>query len=394
VTFAEKCLKLNDVNANGLRGIAALNVTVCHFLGAFLPSTLHNTYPEVFPENLNPSFWFQVATWPPLTVFFNGHFAVLVFFVLSGYVLTLPYYLEGGDWKIKLKQRIAARYLRLAIPIASAVLISFLFYYFDLYYNKTAGDLSGSTTWFSNFYSEKVTFISFLTEALLFLKITLVPPLWSLKIEFLGSLYLLLIFIYNPKSYILLYCISIFCLIYLLHQETSILFFAIFVGSVLKPLIKFNKYRNVLFCIGVYFGIFQTNSIFHYFLPDLIVFGHQVWGEKNFYNTIGAACVTLSVIQGFGARIFGSAIADRIGQISFSLYLLHFVVLSSLTALIYLHLPQTSIFLLLNFLIYMSVCLICAVLFERTVDRSAIVYSRKFSHFVLGRPWRWMFRRP
>jgi peptidoglycan/LPS O-acetylase OafA/YrhL len=86
----------HDFSADGLRGIAAANVAISHFIAAFLPSVLHSHYPDVFQKNLNPSLLFQFIEHPLVSIFYNGHFAVVIFFVLSGYVLVLPYWSMGG----------------------------------------------------------------------------------------------------------------------------------------------------------------------------------------------------------------------------------------------------------------------------------------------------------
>ena len=53
----------------GLRGIAAMQVVLLHFVTGFLPDTAEHA-------------------WPPLRVLFDGHTAVYVFFLISGTVLT------------------------------------------------------------------------------------------------------------------------------------------------------------------------------------------------------------------------------------------------------------------------------------------------------------------
>lgn len=67
--------------ADGLKGVAAFNVVVAHFVAAFLPMMLHKNYPTVFAENLNPSNLFEILTSPIFSIFYNGHFAVLIFFL-------------------------------------------------------------------------------------------------------------------------------------------------------------------------------------------------------------------------------------------------------------------------------------------------------------------------
>jgi peptidoglycan/LPS O-acetylase OafA/YrhL len=68
-----------------------------------------------------------------------------------------------------------------------------------------------------------------------------------------------------------------------------------------------------------------------------------------------------------------------LARISFSLYLLHFIVLCSLASWFYLHSPQQTLWLLANFVLYLAVCFLAAHLFEAWVDRGAIRVSHRFS---------------
>lgn len=66
-----------------LRGLAALTVVVLHYLWFF--PTFDNLYATKAAE-----FW--ILKWTPLKLLFAGHEAVIFFFVLSGFVLALPYF--------------------------------------------------------------------------------------------------------------------------------------------------------------------------------------------------------------------------------------------------------------------------------------------------------------
>jgi peptidoglycan/LPS O-acetylase OafA/YrhL len=81
----------------GLRGIAALQVVLLHFVTAFAPNAAEHA----------PA---------PLPVLFDGHTAVYVFFLISGAVLT-PSFARGGHWP----NQAAKRLLRPGIPVAAAI---------------------------------------------------------------------------------------------------------------------------------------------------------------------------------------------------------------------------------------------------------------------------------
>src|ERR1700760_3456883 len=84
----------------GLRGIAAVQVVLLHFVTGFMP-------------------WTAEHAWPPLRVVFDGHTAVYVFFLISGAVLT-PSFARQGRFLIKLAKRL----VRLGIPVAATGIIA------------------------------------------------------------------------------------------------------------------------------------------------------------------------------------------------------------------------------------------------------------------------------
>ncbi len=60
---------MKNRSVDGLRGIAAFNVAVSHFVAAFLPSMLHKNYPSIFAKNHHPSGLFDVLTSPMVSIF-------------------------------------------------------------------------------------------------------------------------------------------------------------------------------------------------------------------------------------------------------------------------------------------------------------------------------------
>ncbi len=139
-------------SADGLRGIAALTVVVSHFVLAFLPFLLQAFYPNwplgPVPDNL----WCRLSQLPFVTIFYNGQFAVMVFFALSGYVLALPYFKNEPD---KIRRRFWARYLRLNIPVAVVVLLSWLLFTLHAY-NNFAAAVAANSGWLTTVHPRKV----------------------------------------------------------------------------------------------------------------------------------------------------------------------------------------------------------------------------------------------
>lgn len=373
---------MKNTSADGLRGLAALSVTITHFVAAFLPSLLFYNYGALFPRPVEPGPLTDALGSPVFTLFYNGHFPVLIFFVLSGYVLTLPWF-ERTDAAPVLQRRLWSRYLRLNLPIMAAIALAWLAYSTGLMHTGQAAHLSGSTNWLASFYPSGLTGFAALKEAL-FGSIVLgnasfLPPLWTLKIEFIGSIYILLFFLAKPARHLLLPMALACLLLHAIHAEQSIYYIALFAGAVLHRVRLTRSGQFAIFAVGLYFGAYQHFRAMYGFLPD-----PRIWDVKSFYNAIGAACVCAAVLSGWGQGLLNRPLVQFLGRISFSIYLLHFLVLCSLSAAFYAHFPRDALHLGAGFVLYLAACVGAAWLFERWIDRPAIAISRRFGAMLCG----------
>lgn len=368
-------------SADGLRGVACLSVVLHHFIAAFLPFLLHKSYPTVFEAKLTPSFFDDLCSSPITIWFLSGNFAVAIFFVLSGYVLSSPYYREERSSLI-LKKRFLGRYLRLNLPVAVSIVISMVLYSCRHYTNLQASAISGSQ-WLAYYFPSKLSYVRGLAD-MVWKSIVLGDAcfntvLWTLKIEFIGSLILLGFYILKPKQRSLLLWIGLFLCLYWCYGKQALFFFAIMLGSLLHAVHIPKKWHLVLVITALYFGAFQFENIIYHFLPQVGPFK-----KSDFYITIGAILLVAPIVQGFGKKIFESGILQFFGKISFSLYLLHFLVLCSFSCSLYLFLPQTCLGLILNFFLYLLLAISCSRLFYQYVDKPAIMLAHRFSDFFIN----------
>ncbi|MBM3857189.1 MAG: acyltransferase [Verrucomicrobia bacterium] len=374
---------IKNKNADGLRGIACLAVALNHFVGAFFPTLLYRVYPDSFLKAAHPSFFETVFSLPAMTLFYNGSFPVMIFFVLSGYVLAAPYYHPNHD-TTRLHRRLWGRYLRLNIPIATSILISFFVYQCHGYFNTSAAmEISPSQPWLRTFFQPGVSQMTALQDmiwqSLALGEATFNPVYWSLKAEFIGSIYLLIFYIITPKRWQFLFLLLLMWLIYFFDRTTStpVFIYAILLGSLLN-LIRVPKNFYLLFVIiGIFFGALQEASPFYHIFPPVLK-----WYRPYFYNAIGALFITGPIVQGFGTKFFQSRAMQFLGTISFPLYLLHFIVLCSFSCWLYLILPQQPIMLALNFALYLLVAISLSLLFEKYVDQPAIKLAHHFTSFL------------
>lgn len=102
---------------DGLRGLAALTVLLHHIV---LVSPVVDSLRSVGPDPAgSPLFW--LATYTPLHLFWAGSEAVYVFFILSGFVLALPFLREKQPtWRGYYPKRL----VRLYIPVWGSILLA------------------------------------------------------------------------------------------------------------------------------------------------------------------------------------------------------------------------------------------------------------------------------
>lgn len=166
---------------DGLRGIAALVVLIHH--SVLLYPAMFATYQGVAPVTGSAMWW---ATHTPLKLFTAGGEAVVVFFVLSGFVLTLPVLKPRGvDWMAYYPQRV----LRLGIPVLASILLACVWI---LASNQTPH--AGNSEWVSLYSMHPLDWKAVVrTMDLINNSFTLNNPLWSILWEMLFSLALPLV---------------------------------------------------------------------------------------------------------------------------------------------------------------------------------------------------------
>ena len=112
-----------------LRGLAALTVVFSHI---FATANLHGW-----------AAWLALAAiHSPLSLLVNGRGAVIFFFTLSGYVLTL-HALEANDTRMIVRGAVK-RWPRFAGPVLVSTVMSWALWHFGLYFHTEAAKLAGN----------------------------------------------------------------------------------------------------------------------------------------------------------------------------------------------------------------------------------------------------------
>ncbi|WP_081806894.1 acyltransferase family protein [Bacillus sp. H1a] len=341
--FMSKRIKELD----SIRGLAALTVVFGHFC-LMLPS---------LPNSIKFS---------PLRFLWAGGEAVIVFYVLSGFVLSMAlYHSKTNYWGYLIK-----RFVRIYIPYYFWIIITFaLFILFSSY------EVAGLRDWFYDRWQGSITKIDIINHFVLlnnFFTENYNPVIWSLAQEMRISIVFPLLFL----------------LFYKLSWKKTILFALSFsLISVFLNMLHigkaegfYNGYADTLhftsmFMVGMLLFKHQERLIYLYqnmkkfkkgflialgiilYLYSILIYGFsrndttfllQDWGV-----VIGVSIFIIMAMSNLKVKAFlNKSVFVYLGEISYSIYLCHFPIMMVLFKLLYTKIP---IFFLLTLCITMTI---------------------------------------
>ncbi|MDR6819718.1 peptidoglycan/LPS O-acetylase OafA/YrhL [Neorhizobium sp. 2083] len=348
-------------------------VALSHFVHAFWPALMEGG--DLIKEEgvQRMTVIEQILSSPPSTIFFNGHFAVLIFFVLSGFVLSMP--AIGGE-HVSIRSRAWGRYFRLNIPIAVASLITWLILTGGLNWNHEAATIS-SSDWFGEYFQRDVSILTLFKASLytgLMGSTVLIPPVWSLRVEFLGSLLLLATLALSPSKKANPLALAICSLGIVIFKPNDFIFLLCFFAGAALNYIAVPAFAGASCAVIAFvFGAYRSSNGLYFWVPS--------FPEANTsYNAIGAAFLVAAVCKsGTGKALLESTVPQFLGRISYSLYLLHFIVLCSVASYVIVLFGVEPFGLTLSLVVYLFVAITASAVFTDYVDTFAIKFGHKFS---------------
>lgn len=316
---------------DGLRGWAALVVAVSHIASNFIFSSLK--FPTLSSLTAGPTPTvsylgrFMEACFLSLYWNFqNGALAVRVFFVLSGFVLSIGTLLTGNP-RVILNQAVR-RYPRLTIPILAATFIGFVLMISGGMHNVAAASVGGRG-WIDEFYSFPASMIDALKFAVLDVYFHYDPEhsydfaMWTMGVEIAGSFvtFSILFLRGGGKWTLILYPIAATMLLLIQPNLICFLFGMLIAELVANKSLSVNrsvKWASVALSPVLLFGSIVASK-----LPDNSV--------KELWLTLLAAeiVVLVAVVPTVRAALSGG-LSQALGAISFPLYLVHPLVLCSI----------------------------------------------------------------
>ncbi|XZF15247.1 acyltransferase family protein [Chitinophagaceae bacterium MMS25-I14] len=324
---------------DGIRGLAAFGVFLNHFAlifyYAFWDLQARTSHLGGLEIKYAHSYWSFIT---------NGGFDVSIFFVLSGFVLSRKFF-RSGDPEDAVSG-LHRRFLRLYIPIAFTLILSYILLICHLYQNAAVSKITLSQ-WFPRLwqirYPEK-QFLSSLFYGVMFNgDASFNTVLWTISTEFYGSLFVfafLLFTNYTPKFRLLM----MFFMMYYFYVTGSTSYMAFVLGMTLCYTEKWLERKKIPVYYIISIALLSAALLLGSNLPILAsggsllyTFKTSVWNYMPWLFTIGAYLLILSFMM---FPILQKLISIRpirfMGYISFSLYLLHPLVLGSFSSWLFL----------------------------------------------------------
>ncbi|PGO57379.1 acyltransferase family protein [Bacillus thuringiensis] len=352
---------------DSIRGLAALTVVFGHFC-LMLPS---------LPNSIKFSL---------LRFLWAGGEAVIVFYVLSGFVLSMAlYHSKTNYWGYLIK-----RFVRIYIPYYFWIIVTFvLFILFSSY------EVVGLRDWFYDRWQGSITKLDILNHFVLlnnFFTENYNPVIWSLAQEMRISIVFPLLFL----------------LFYKLNWKKTILFALSFslISVVLNMLHIgkaegfYNGYADTLhftsmFMVGMLLFKYQEKLIYSYrnmkkfkkgflitlgvilYLYSILIYGFSrndtTFLIKDWGVVMGVSIFIIMAMSNLKVKAFlNKSVFVYLGEISYSIYLCHFPIMMVLFKLLYTKIP---IFFLLTLCIAMT--LLFSIVSYHLIEKKCINWAKQ-----------------
>lgn len=315
---------------DSLRGVAALFVVFSHM------------YQVIPPRKLSKI----IFEFSPLRLFISGGEAVILFFILSGFVLALPYFNNNQS---SYTSFIIKRICRIYMPYLVAMFIAIGCR--EIYYE---GRMKGLSGWVNSFWTAPLSFQAVKDHVLMlgtFLS-NLNPVIWSLvhemRISIIFPLIMLLIVKLDWKKSLSLsvLCTLVAMILFEIFQPkntgveyvASLNYTAMFIiGALIAKHRTFIASKYNLLNKKMKLLIFASGLVTYLLIhPSFAIKAFVYQGISPFYRTVidswaitlGAAILIIFAINSaLFSKILRTKFVCFLGKISYSLYLIHVVII-------------------------------------------------------------------
>lgn len=317
---------------DGLRGWASFVVLLNHVFPNFLYHDAHFEQLSSLIREASFSFAYlaNIAKAAAIVVYFficDGTLAVKIFFVLSGYVLSIGYFSRGNS-ALVIDQALR-RYVRLTVPILVTTMVAYGLLKMGLMYNKAIA-LNIDGAWISKFYSFPADFshaLSFATFSVYFdyhEETSYNFATWTMSVELIGS-YFVFVFLLSIGK--LRSSVGAYLFLFLIALSLS-RFLPCFVAGMAvadyysrRPSDRPTPLQNLPFSLLI-LPLLILSTLLTSKIANPIIAG-------IFETMVATMILVVAIYSRDTIRFLKRPISQFLGDISFPLYLIHPVILCS-----------------------------------------------------------------
>lgn len=371
---------------DGMRGLMAINVILCHFVCVYFPQMYFQSSAQESSDFLS-----LFAT-TPLSATVNGNIAVMYFMALTGFLVGMSTFTKkasGIGWFVK---KSISRYTRL-LPI---VFIATLITYFTMVFNFQKHLLITDSLVNISFLKDYCNFNPNIKSLLIniFIKPFLqrsdyVGPFWTIKYEFLGYILTLLLamMLKNNKYRRFLYVATSILIMVLSAIGFPLvdMHYVVFIMGLFVADLKFNQEQTILskyyssflnskrclticYVVGIYFAcctMFRTPLYSWWFSIPVI--------NKSLLRGLGVAILIFAFTQ---TEVVKNLLSWKplliLGDCSFETYAIHWPLMLSLEAYLFIVFRENlsyNVSTLLSFVITLLVIYLVSFLIHFLVEK-------------------------
>ena len=213
---------------------------------------------------------------------------------------------------------------------------------------------------------------------------TFIPPLWTLKIEFIGSIALLTYLLISSRKSQFITAPIYAVILMAIYKQEAFYHFLFLAGAFLHYTNSFKgKWLALATILSIYLGSFSQQH-FYSVLPKLTILVLPFTEMKVLWHGLGAIILVQCVRSGLLKKFLATKPSQFLGRVSFSLYLLHHLVLCSFASTLYISMPKNLPNMAFLFAAYLCTSILVSWFMYLSVDKFGIKCSHAFSRAVLS----------
>lgn len=334
---------------DGMRGLMAINVILCHFVCVY--------YPQMYFRNnaVQDSGFLSLFATTPLSATVNGNIAVMYFMALTGFLVGMSTFTKKSQGIGLFVKKSISRYTRLLPIIFVSTLVTHIMMVFNLQKHLLITDGLVNTAFLQDYGNFSPDFKSLVIN--IFIKPFVsgsdyIGPFWTIKYEFFGyilTMFLAMVLKDKPYRRILYVAVSMLILMMDVFKLRFVdMHYVVFIMGLFVADLKFNSNPTVLskyyaeflssklclilcYVIGIYFScctMFRTPMYSWWFAIPAV--------NKSLLRGLGIAILIFAFTQTQTVqKILSWKPLLVLGDCSFETYAIHWPLMLSLEAYLF-----------------------------------------------------------